>query len=148
MEQFIEFVGHHPYLFLAFSVVSGVLIWNILSDQITGIKSLLPQEATLLINHEEAIILDVREENEYVQGHILNSIHIPLNTLSDKIARLEKYRNRPIIASCMSGNRSARACSTLKKNGFDQVHNLKGGVIAWQNANLPLTKGKGGSKTA
>lgn len=148
MEQFIEFVGHHPYLFLAFSVVSGVLIWNILSDQITGIKSLLPQEAILLINHEEAIILDVREENEYVQGHILNSIHIPLNTLSDKMARLEKYRNRPIIASCMSGNRSARACSTLKKNGFDQIHNLKGGVIAWQNANLPLTKGKSGSKTA
>lgn len=148
MEQFIEFVGHHPYLFLAFSVVSGALIWNILSDQITGIKSLLPQEATLLINHEEAIILDVREENEYIQGHILNSIHIPLNTLSDKISRLEKYRNRPIIASCMSGNRSARACSTLKKNGFDQVHNLKGGVIAWQNANLPLTKGKSSSKAA
>jgi rhodanese-related sulfurtransferase len=148
MEQFIEFVGHHTYLFLAFSMVSGLLIWNILNDQITGIKSLLPQEAILLINHEEAIILDVREENEYLQGHILNSIHIPLNTLSDKINRLEKYRNRPIIASCMSGNRSARACSTLKKNGFEQVHNLKGGVIAWQNANLPLTKGKSGSKTA
>ncbi|NJO17619.1 MAG: rhodanese-like domain-containing protein [Thioploca sp.] len=148
MAQFIEFAGNHPYLFLAFSVVSGLLVWNILNDQITGIKSLLPQEATLLINHEEAVILDVREENEYIQGHILNSIHIPLNTLSDKIPRLEKYRNRPIIASCMSGNRSARACSTLKRNGFEKVHNLKGGVIAWQNANLPLTKGKSGSKTA
>lgn len=147
MEQFIEFVGNHPNLFLAFGVVSGLLIWNIWGEQITGIKSLLPQEATLLINHEEAIILDVRDDNEYIQGHILNSIHIPLNTLSDKIGRLDKYRNRPIIASCMSGNRSARACSTLKKNGFEKVHNLKGGVIAWQNANLPLIKGKSSSKT-
>jgi len=103
---------------------------------------LLPPQATLLINHENAIVLDVREDKEYAQGHILNSVHIPLSMLSDKIGRLEKYRNRPIIASCMSGNRSGRACSMLKKNGFEKVHNLKGGIIAWQNANLPLTKAK------
>ncbi len=147
MEQLIEFVNNHPYLFLAFSVTSGLLVWNIFSDQITGINTLLPQEVTLLINHEDAIVLDVREENEYVQGHILNSIHIPLSTLSAKMNRLEKYRDRPIVASCMSGNRSGQACSTLRKNGFTKVHNLKGGIIAWQNANLPLAKGKNDGKT-
>ena len=142
MEQLIEFLGNHTGLFLGFSIVMGLLVWNLLSDQVSGIKPLLPQEVTLLINHENAIILDVREANEYEQGHILNSVHIPLSTLSDKIARLEKHRDQPIIASCMSGARSVNACRMLKKNGFEKVHNLKGGIVAWQNANLPLNKGK------
>ncbi|RKZ38932.1 MAG: rhodanese-like domain-containing protein [Gammaproteobacteria bacterium] len=142
MEQLIEFLGNHPGLFLGFSIVMGLLVWNLLSDQISGIKPLLPQEVTLLINHENAIILDVREAKEYAEGHILNSVHIPLSTLSDKMARLEKYRNQPLIASCLSGSRSGNACRMLKKNGFEKVHNLKGGITAWQNANLPLIKGK------
>lgn len=127
---------------MGFSIVMGLLVWNLLSDQISGIKPLLPQEVTLLINHENAIILDVREAKEYAEGHILNSVHIPLSTLSDKMARLEKYRNQPLIASCLSGSRSGNACRMLKKNGFEKVHNLKGGITAWQNANLPLIKGK------
>jgi len=142
MEQLIEFAGNHPELFMAFFFVLGLLVWNFLSEQISGIASLAPQESILLINHEDAIVIDVREDNEYAQGHILNSIHIPLSTLSGKLARLEKYRSKPIIASCMSGNRSGRACSILKKNGFENLHNLKGGIVAWQNANLPLSKGK------
>ncbi len=142
MEQLIEFAGNHPELFMAFFFVLGLLAWNFLSEQISGIASLAPQESILLINHEAAIVLDVREDSEYAQGHILNSIHIPLSTLSGKLARLEKYRSKPIIASCRSGNRSGRACSILKKNGFENLHNLKGGIVAWQNANLPLSKGK------
>ncbi len=142
MEQFVEFAGNHTWLFIALGVVLGLLVWNFLASQISGIKSLLPQEATFLINREDAVILDVREDNEYTQGHILNSVHIPLSALSSKLSRVEKYRNRPIIASCMSGSRSGRACSLLKKNGFEKVHNLKGGIVAWQNASLPLTKGK------
>ena len=142
MEQLIEFAGNHPELFMAFFFVLGLLVWNLLSEQISGIASLIPQEAILLINHENAIVLDVREDSEYAQGHILNSIHIPLSTLSSKLGRLEKYRSKPIISSCLSGNRSGRACSLLKKNGFENLHNLKGGISAWKNANLPLSKGK------
>ncbi len=142
MEQFVEFAGNHPGLVVAFSVILGLLAWSFVGESISGIKSLLPQEATLLINHDNAIILDVRQESEYVNGHIINSIHIPLNNLITKINSLEKYRKRPIIANCMSGNRSSSACRTLKKHGFENVFNLKGGVTAWQNANLPLKKGK------
>ncbi len=142
MDQLIEFSGNHPELFMALFFTLGLLFWNLLSEQISGIPSLVPQEAISLINHENAIVLDVREDNEYAKGHILNSIHIPLNTLSSKLGRLEKYRSKPIISSCLSGNRSGKACSILKKNGFENLHNLKGGISAWQNANLPLSKGK------
>lgn len=142
MEQIVEFTGNHPGLVIAFGVILGLLVWSFLGESISGIKSILPQDATLLINHENAIILDVRQDSEYVNGHIINSIHIPLNNLTTKISSLEKYRNRPIIANCMTGNRSSSACRTLKKHGFEKVYNLKGGVMAWQNANLPLKKGK------
>ncbi len=142
MEQYIEFAGNHSQLFLAFSVVLGLLIWNILGEKLTGVVPILPLQATLLINHENALVLDVREDNEYAEGHILNSLHIPVGQLSAKIKQLEKYRNRPIIASCRSGNRSSHACRVLKKNGFERVHNLKGGIMAWENASLPLTKVK------
>jgi rhodanese-related sulfurtransferase len=141
-QQFVEFIGNHSNLFMALLTVLILLIWSIVGEAIQGIKNLMPQEATLLINHEDALVVDVREESEYLQGHILSSINIPANILTNKIGRLEKYRNRPIIISCMSGSRSASACSLLKKKGFEKVHNLKGGLIAWQNANLPLTKGK------
>jgi rhodanese-related sulfurtransferase len=142
MEQFIEFVGNHPYLFTALFIVIALLIGSIVGELLWGAQAVLPQEATLLINREDALILDVREENEYKQGHILNAMHIPLGALSSKIGRLEKFRNRPIVANCLNGHRSARACSLLKKQGFEKVYNLKGGINAWQEASLPITRGK------
>lgn len=142
MEQFVEFVGNHPLLFFSFAGVLGLLVWNILGDSIQGIDNITPQTATLKINHDEALVLDVREDSEFAEGHILEAMHIPLGSLSAKINSLEKYRQHPIIVSCRSGNRSGHACRVLKKNQFEQVFNLKGGVIAWETAGLPLTKGR------
>jgi rhodanese-related sulfurtransferase len=142
MQQFLEFMTNHSILFTAFFVVLGMLVWNIVTEQLQGTSSIQPYEAALLINHEDAVVLDVREENEYKQGHIINSVHIPLGKLSERIGRLEKYRSRPIITSCASGSRSAQMCSKLRKQGFEKVYNLKGGIYAWQNASLPLTRDK------
>jgi len=142
MEQLVEFVGNHPLLFFSFVGVLSLLVWNIVGDSIQGINNILPSGATLKINHDDAIVLDVREDNEFVEGHILDAMHIPLGALSAKIKNLEKYRQQPIIVSCRSGNRSSHACRILKKNEFEQVFNLKGGVIAWETAGLPLTKGR------
>jgi rhodanese-related sulfurtransferase len=95
-----------------------------------------------MINHQDAVLIDVREDGEFAEGHILNAIHIPLGALSANLNRLEKYRNAPIIVGCRSGNRSAHACRLLKKKGFENVYNLHGGILAWQNANLPVVTGK------
>jgi Rhodanese-related sulfurtransferase len=83
MEQLFQFVGNHPTLFLAFGVVGGVLVWSFFGEQLQGIQSVQPQEATLLINHEDAVVIDVREDLEFAQGHIINSLHIPLSALSE-----------------------------------------------------------------
>ncbi len=142
MERLIEFVGNHPVLFLALGVIIGMLAWSLVQESIQGIKAVGPVEAIQLINHEDALVLDLREDNEIHDGSILNSLHIPLGQLNDGLNRLGKYKERPIIASCRTGSRSGSACATLTKNGFAKVYNLKGGIVAWQNANLPLLKKK------
>lgn len=142
MAQFFEFVGNHPLLFLIFFAVLGALIWNLMADFRTGGSSLTPPAVTLLINREDAVVIDVREENEYVQGHILNALHIPLSSLKDKLKSLERYREQALVVVCLSGARSATAGHTLRNNGFTKVYNLSGGMMAWQNAGMPITKGK------
>jgi rhodanese-related sulfurtransferase len=137
--QYIEFIGNHTMLFVAFFMILVFLMWNMFSANIQGYGRVIPSEAIQLINHDEAIVLDVRENNEYRDGHIINSIHIPLKKISNSINTLDKYKDKNIIVSCLSGNRSSHACSILKKNGFEKLHNLQGGIHAWKNDNLPLS---------
>ncbi len=142
MDQFAEFVGNHLILMTMFTLVSIALIWNLTQDQVGGIPRLSPIEAVQLINHEDALVLDVRESSEYEQGHILDSQHIPLASLSKHLKKLDKHKSKHVIVSCQSGARSLQACHTLKRNEFLNVYNLKGGVLAWHNAQLPLTTEK------
>jgi rhodanese-related sulfurtransferase len=120
--------------------VAGMLVYSFFSARLRGFHGIHPAMATQLINRENALILDVREDNEYREGHIVNSLHIPVGYLSDRMKELEKYKDRPIIVGCRSGQRSSQACATLKKQGFEAVYNLNGGIMAWKNDKLPLTK--------
>ena len=140
MDQYIAFTSQNWMLVLGFFVISAMLIWNIIGPKVRGYSAIQPANVVNLINHEGALVLDVRENNEYQGGHIINSVHIPLGTLNNRLKELDKYKNKPIIVGCRSGQRSASACVTLKKSGFETVYNLSGGVMGWQNANLPLTK--------
>jgi len=140
MEQILSFINNHWDLFAALIIILALLFASTLLDAIRGIKQIGPAEATRLINHEDAIVLDVREDKEFAGGHIINSLHIPMAEVQNKLAKLNKYKTSPVIVSCRSGARSNSICGMLRKNGFENVANLKGGVIAWQNANMPLNK--------
>ena len=140
MDLFISFVTHNWMLIIALVVILVMLFFNLFGGRLRGYSAVGPAESVNLINHEDAIVLDVRENKEYQGGHILNSIHIPQSALAKRITELEKYKSRPVIVGCRSGSRSAFACGLLKKQGFETVYNLSGGVMAWQNANLPLTR--------
>lgn len=123
------------------AIFSGaMLFWSVFGNRIRGIKDVDCVAATQLINHKNALVLDVREESEYKAGHLLNARLIPLGKLRERIGELGKYREQPVVVVCRSGNRSGTACAMLNKQGFSQTYNLAGGVIAWQKANLPLEK--------
>lgn len=126
---------------IVIAVMSGtMLLWSFFGNRLRGIKDVDLAEALQLINHKNALVLDVREESEYKSGHILNAKWIPLGKLSDRTGELERYREQDIVVVCRSGNRSASACAVLVKKGFAQAVNMSGGVMAWQKSNLPLEK--------
>lgn len=141
MQQFFQFALHHWDLFLALFVILAMLVKHSFAARISGYQDLAPLEAVQLMNHEDAMVVDVREESEFKQGHLQNAMHIPLGALHSRVGELEQYKAKAVIVGCRSGARSARACGLLRKQGFEKVFNLRGGILAWENANLPIDKG-------
>jgi len=117
-----------------------MLLWSFYGNRMRGIKDVDVVEALGLINHKNALVLDVREESEFKSGHILNAKSIPLGKLAERLDELKRNREQPIVVVCRSGQRSASACAALGKQGFAQAYNLSGGVMGWQKSNLPLEK--------
>lgn len=140
MSQMIEFAGNHMMLFGAFAVVTALILKMELENRFSGIGQLNPADAVRLMNKDEVVVLDVREANEYGDGHINGAKHIPMSTLKNRLSELEKFKSRQVLTYCRSGSRSNHACKVLKKQGFENVYNLSGGVMNWSSANLPLTK--------
>ena len=120
------------------AVSGGMLLWQTFNS--SGNQRISVNEATLLINRQDALVVDVRETAEWSGGHIPNARHIALGHLAKHMSEIVKYKDKPIIVVCASGNRSGMACGTLKKAGFQQVFNLSGGIGAWSEAGLPMTK--------
>lgn len=136
----LQFLQTNIWTILIALTSGAMLFWSYFGNRLLGIKEVDHIAAMQLINHKNALMLDVRTESEYAAGHVLNSKLIPVGKLGERIGELEKYRDRPIVVICRSGQRSASACALLGKQGFTQAYNLNGGIIAWQKASLPLEK--------
>ena len=141
MEKFPEFVLNHPYLFSLLFVILTLLIWNIFGDIIGGAKILTTNEVTQLVNHEGAELVDIRNQKEFENGHIINAKNISLQELSSQWGKLKKSSNKGIILYCTNGSISLREAQKLAKQGEETIYCMKGGIRSWQNANLPLTIG-------
>ena len=126
---------------IAVALVSGgMLIWPLLRRSLGG-PSVSAAQATLLINREDALVLDVREPGEYGSGHILGAKNVPLAKLQAAGAgELAKRREKTLILYCDNGERAQKAAAALRKLGFGKVVNLSGGLPAWQQAGLPVEK--------
>ena len=135
----MKFVMDNIFL-IAIAVASGgMLVWPLLRRGAGG-PSVTTLEATQLINRQDALLLDVREQAEFAQSHILNSRLLPLSQLEARVGDIEKFKDKPVIVYCATGNRSSAAAAVLKKHGFTNVVNLAGGFAAWQQAGLPVQK--------
>lgn len=132
----MDFVQQNIMWVMAAVISGAMLLASIVRSSGKGVSV---TEATLLINREDALVVDVRETGEWSTGHIPNARHIALGQLDKHMSELEKFKNRPVIICCASGNRSSSACGTLKRAGFERVFNLSGGLSAWTGAGLPVT---------
>ena len=128
-------------LLVVVALVSGAALLFLSVRRPGGRNAVNPTQATQLINRQDAVIVDVREANEYAAGHLPESRNIPLGRIEERAGELDKFKDSPLLVVCQSGARSAGACQQLAKLGFSRVHNLEGGIDAWRVAGLPLKKG-------
>jgi len=135
-----EFFTNNIILFIALGIIIALIIRMEIKRAMRGFKDITPTEAVMLINKDDAILLDVRESNELAQGSIRDAKHLSLSVLKQRVEELSPHIEQPVIAYCKAGNRSATACEILKKNNFANVMSLKGGFEGWKMANLPVVK--------
>jgi rhodanese-related sulfurtransferase len=138
LDQIIEFTTNHSMLVAALAAVLVMLAFDIIRHTLSGVADVEPGQATRLLNAEHAVMVDFRSTQEFRSGHIANAVHI--ENVEGAGEKLGKYRDKPLIVYCNSGNRSIGICGKLRKQGFDRVYNLKGGLQAWQKAELPVAK--------
>jgi len=117
-----------------------MLIANEFARVTSKYSEINPSEATRMLSHDEPLLLDVREIDEFRAGYLMGAKHIPLGQLAGKVGQFEDWKDKPVIIYCRSGNRSGVACGQLAKLGFTRLHNLAGGILAWQHENLPVKK--------
>ncbi|MBB71210.1 MAG: hypothetical protein CMF50_02275 [Legionellales bacterium] len=140
MNQFIEFFVNHWLLWSAFIIVAVAILVFELRQRVGGIPRVSPQAAVQSMNHDNALVLDVRSKDEFVQGHIVNAKHIPHTEILSRINSLVKYKQTPIIVVCQMGPRAVQAAQELSKHGFEKLAILAGGMNAWRADSLPVEK--------
>ncbi|WP_416307042.1 rhodanese-like domain-containing protein [Neptunicella sp. SCSIO 80796] len=141
MQQLIEFVGNHYFLAGAWVVLFFAILFGFISANMSPIKEIGTHEATLLINKQDALVVDIRPAAEFKKGHILGAKQLKAEQVKNAdFSTLEKYRGSPIIVVCAMGMTAKRTATQMLKAGFSQVKVLKGGMNTWQGANLPVSK--------
>lgn len=148
MNRLLEFATAHPLLVGAIVVVALVAIVLEIRHRATGSGAVGPTEAVLMAN-QGALMLDVRNDEQFAEGHIIDARHVRGSDLESSVDTLKKYKEKPVIVYCDTGATSAAATRLLKGKGFTKVVNLRGGLQAWKQENLPLVReaGKNGART-
>ncbi|HIQ15074.1 MAG TPA: rhodanese-like domain-containing protein [Leucothrix sp.] len=140
MQEYIDFARNNFLIVAGFIAVLGFTIKTEISRLTRKYKQIGVNEAVMLLNKDNTIVLDVREDKEILGGKIKGARHITLGQLPSRIGELGTDKQNPVLVYCRSGSRSGYACQTLTKAGYEDVANLAGGILAWEAANLPVAK--------
>lgn len=140
MSEQVEFFRQNVLL-IGLAIGSGLaLLLPMLSRSAAGISVLSVTEAVMLMSRKSALVLDVREPDEFAQGHLQGARNVPLSQLSARLKELEKFRDKPVLVVCERGRRANAAAKLLKAQSFTALNVLKGGMQAWIEAKMPSSK--------
>jgi len=140
MEQYAIFFTQHWVLSLLLLTILLVIAIYELGSKSIGPKRVSPQEVVQLINHDDAVVIDLRDCTSFKQQHIINAINIPADELAQKITVLSKHKCKPIVLVHASGQQLSQVIKNFAKNDFANVSILGGGMRVWCEANLPVEK--------
>ena len=137
MDRIIEFSVNHWDMVLALLATLAMLVFT---ERRKVAPSVSPQQATVLGNNDDALMLDIRSAADYKTGRILNAKNIPFAELSKRTSDLQQYRDKPIVLICKTGQTAASAANVLRKEGYTKVYRMTGGMLEWSNQGLPLVR--------
>ena len=138
MDSFFQFVVHHWALSGSFALILITALGYEYYSSRKEAKAISTAQAIEQINHFSAVVIDLRSAELFKKGHIIDAIRA---TASDfDTAKMQAYKDKPLILVCSRGIESQALATKLHKQGFDKVMTLANGMSAWQSANLPLVK--------
>lgn len=137
LDRLIDFAANHYVLVSAFFVLWAVFF---ALESRRGGQTVTTQQATNLINRQDAKVIDVRDSDEFRQGHIAGSLNIPLSQFAERVAELDRFKDKPVILVCKMGTSAALAGRQLRARGFATVLRVQGGIQGWRAENLPVVK--------
>ncbi|MCR6663968.1 MAG: rhodanese-like domain-containing protein [Luteimonas sp.] len=142
-EELQAFAGRNPILSLALAGITVAILYTEFTRLFRGFKGLRPAELTGLINRENALVVDLRPIADFDKGHIPGSKNVQMSQFDPENKQLAPAKSLPVVLVCKTGVTANDAAKRLKKAGFEKVYVLDGGIGGWQQADLPLAKGRG-----
>jgi rhodanese-related sulfurtransferase len=140
MEHFVVFITNHWVLSALWGGCLVLFLANEFWQRRVNAKSVTPEQAVQLINHCNAVILDLRSDSAFAEGHILGAEHVLKDHWERKIKNYQKQTEKTFIVVCSAGHDSLKRANELQQTGFTRVVILKGGIDAWKMSGLPLVK--------
>lgn len=129
------------WLLILVAVIAGIGLF-LPSARRSGGSGLSPAQAVRVINHEKGVVVDVRPQDQFEAGHIVNARSLPLESLaSEGVSGLPTNKTLPLIVVCATGQSAKKALPALKKAGYESVQLLTGGLREWAKAEFPLETG-------
>lgn len=137
MDHFIHFAINHWILTSVFAALLAALFFT--EGRKAG-KTLGPQELVMLLNKDQAVVVDLRDKKDFSEGHITGAMHIPFASVKERASELQKHKDKIIVLVDKMGQHTGTAGKTLRAAGFQDIRRLSGGIGEWRNANMPLVK--------
>jgi len=135
LDQLIEFIINH-YILVGLFV--ALLVAFFLNEGRLGGATVSSSQLVTLINREEAIVLDIRDQKDFNSGHIVDAINIPFSSIDNRSAELEQYKSHPVVIVCKMGQHAGAIGKKLRARGFEKVQRLGGGMAEWRASNMPV----------
>ena len=139
MPEIMNFLSNHPLMtnimLAVFILLVAIELWRLKRRE----QSLSPQAVIQMINHQQAVLIDIRSPDAFQQGHIISALSMPPKDLQPTPKTLEKNKNKPFIFIDNSGMDASKIALIFKKQGY-QAHTLKGGMRAWVDAGMPIVR--------
>lgn len=142
LPELIEFLGRHPMLSLALAAITLALVATEVARLFRGYKTVQPAGLTALVNRDNALVVDLRPIGDFEKGHIPGSKNVQMSQFDPESKQLAAARALPVVLVCKAGQTAGSAARRLHKAGFERVYVLDGGIGGWQQASLPLAKGR------